>query len=776
MKRTLLIFFIVTAFGSVFSQFKFGGTVRDAETGEKLAAASVLIGGKGTSTDQQGVFVFNDIKEGVYNFKLSYVGYETVHKEIDIKGNTEMNFSLYQTEILSDQIVVTASRNEQTIGDVAGRISLISGRMVNSYPKRSTDDLLKTTSAVFVDRSSGIFSHSSVVNVRGITAGEQGRVLVMLDGEPINKSDGGTVNFNRIDPDNIERVEIFKGPGSSIYGNNAMGGVINFLTKKSPKHGYHISGGINYYTYNTIEEKLSVSSKLESKNGLYFRISGFNRTSDGYNTYLEKYRDAFSVNSDLKETGVDAKVGYELNDKTNIQIDYTFYDDSRGSGTKVLENNIMKHKTNYGSLSFNTELSDIKLNFNAFLQMENYLKVMEKYKANGTTISSYDLIDVDADRDDLGANFDVTVPISNMILTAGAELKLGKIDGSDIYRTTYDKNSNQYIPGSDILTNKGNMTTIAGFINDEWKIADDFKISAGLRFDNVKFTDGEYIVTDPSKNNDFLLPFAGQLKEYNWTSVTPKISAQYSFAENFSMYAAYSQGFRAATLDDLTRPGLIKLGFKNANPELQPEKIENIELGFNYDIEKSLYIMPSFYYMTGNDFMAYFGTADTINIGGKKRPIIIKNNISKVRFLGGDIDIKYFFDANLSVFGNFAYVDTEILDYEGNPDLVGKKLTHTPDILANFGITYLNEYVNGTINVHYQGKQFLNDDNSEADKDGNRMIIEANATVDLKVWKRIFNMFNISVEVQNLFDVTTLSTYDRYSLGRFITGGITFDL
>ncbi|KAB2838024.1 MAG: TonB-dependent receptor [Melioribacteraceae bacterium] len=150
--------------------------------------------------------------------------------------------------------------------------------------------------------------------------------------------------------------------------------------------------------------------------------------------------------------------------------------------------------------------------------------------------------------------------------------------------------------------------------------------------------------------------------------------------------------------------------------------------------------------------------------------------MTKVRFIGGDIDLKYLLTANLNLFANYAYSKTEILGFVGNTALEGKELTYSPNHLANFGVTYLNEYANATFNVHYQSKQFLNDDNSEKDASGNSMIIDANTTVDAKLWKKLFNMINVSLEVQNLLDVQTLTTYDRISIGRMITGGISVEL
>lgn len=764
--KQMLLFFLLLASGMMNAQVNLSGIVRDAESGDELVGASVIIGENGTATNENGFFILKNIKKGAVALELRYVGYDTLVKEIIISENTEMNLSLYKKEILSEQIVITASRNEQMIGEVAGRVALISNRNIKATPTNSVDDLFKSTSGVFVDRTSGLIGHSVVVSIRGINAGEQGRVLALIDGLPINKTDGGSVNWNRIDPADVERIEIFKGPGSSVYGNNAMGGVVNIITKQLNKEGFHGIVETSFGTMNTFGQKASINGKLGDKEGLYFRLSGFNRNSNGYNTYREAYRDQFSIKSGLKEHGMNGKVGFVLNEKTNLQLNFNFFDDKRGQGTQVKEENYMKQKNNYTSFLLNTEFHGIKINFNVFYQVENYLRVLEKYKTNTAgELTSYSLIHVDADRIDYGSNINLTIPVNNNTITTGLEVKRGRIDGADVYKTS-----------TDIVANEGNMTFLSGFIQDEIKLLENLKAFAGLRIDHVKFSDGEFNLTGATSATSFMNTFSGPLKEYDWTALTPKFSLQYRVSDNIKIYGAYSRGFRAATLDDLTRPGLIALGFKNANPELKPETIDNIEFGLNYDLNKVFYIMPSVYYMEGKNFMAYINTGSTVNISGRSKPIIIKDNITKVRFIGGDIDMKYFLSANLYAFANYTFTGTKILSFTGKSTLEGKQLTVTPKHLANLGITYLNQFLNTTANIHYQGQQFLSDDNSEYDSQGSRMIIDGNVTVDLKLWKKIFNMVNVSLEVQNLFDVQFLTTYDRISIGRLITAGISLDL
>lgn len=769
MKKSFLIALLLFLISmNLNAQIKISGIIKDAETGETLAGATVMIEKTqlGTTTGNNGYYEVKNISAGTAVIKVSYIGYETILKSVQISESRIINIDLYRKEIVTDQVVVTANRNQQTIGDIPGRIALLSNRTISSTPGQSIDNVFKQTSGIYVDRMSGLITSSVTVNVRGITSNEQGRVLALVDGMPVNKTDGGSVNWNRFNSEDVERVEIFKGPGSSVYGTNAMGGVINIISKKVQNPGYHAFAKTEYGTFNTFGEKVGVYGKLGDKEGLNFRISGFNRTSDGYNTTREAFRDKFSTASSLKETGIDARVGYDFNEKTNVQANFNFYDDKRGTGTLVKEENYMKQKNTYGNLAFNTEFGGVKLTAGAFYQNENYLKVNEKYKTNTAgVLTSYDRFNVDASRKDFGANLNVMASLLTTDFTAGVEIKNGSIDGSDIYQTS-----------TDVVTNKGDMLFLGAFVQDSYNVTDEFSLSAGLRMDYIKFTNGEFTLTNPTAATSFMTTFGGPLKEYDWTKITPKFTAQYKLADNVKAYAAYSQGFRAASLDDLTRSGLIKLGFKNANPELKPEQIDNYEIGFNYDVNKQLFIMPSFYYMEGTDFMYYISTGRTVNISGKNRPIIIKDNITKVRFYGADIDVKYFMTASLYATANYTYTDTKILNFTGTSTLEGKELTYTPKHLANFGVTYLNPLVNGSLFVYYQGKQFTQDDNSEFDTSGNSMVIESNATVDVKLWKKLFNMVNAGVNIQNIFDVQTLTTYDRVSFGRMVSAELSVEL
>lgn len=109
------------------------------------------------------------------------------------------------------------------------------------------------------------------VSIRGLAGDEQGRTLVLFDGIPINTSDEGSVNWNSIHIDNVQRIEVFKGPGSSLYGNSAMGGVINIISKR-PVSPFSLNASGSYGSLNTWKTDLGLSSRINDKFAIFYPV------------------------------------------------------------------------------------------------------------------------------------------------------------------------------------------------------------------------------------------------------------------------------------------------------------------------------------------------------------------------------------------------------------------------------------------------------------------------------------------------------------------------
>lgn len=647
-----------------------------------------------------------------------------------------------------EEVVVTATKTERPIEEVAGRIQVITKDDLQKVPGQKIDDYLNTISGINVIRPSGIYTLTPNVTLRGLSK-EGARTLVLINGMPINKSDTGEVNWNRFNLEDVERIEIFKGPASSLYGNNAMGGVINIITK-SPEKFLEGQVAAKYGTYNTYGANLAVAGNpLQKDSGPYYRLSGFYQKSDGYISTPEEQRTQYTRKKFLEEGNAALTLGYRFNKDHKIELLGSYFDDKRGEGTQILapEGMYRDFDTTNISLTYQGKIQDFRLEFKAFYQLENYQRISESIR--GTT---YTRFDVKSERADKGVLFHISKLIfPHNRLTLGLDFKQGSVDGKDEYKTS-----------PDYTHNKGTMDLYAIYLQDEYDILPGrLNLIAGLRYDYAKFREGSYFST--------LSPFSsfnGPLAENNWSALSPRISARYFLMDNLSVLASYGRGFRASILDDLCRFGILWGLYKEANPNLQPETIDSYELGADYKPLSNLQLSASLFYSLGRDLLYLVPTGRTL----AGRALYRRENIGKVEIYGVEFDIRYS-PKPFTIFANYTYNHAEIKSYPINPSLEGTELTNTPNHQIKVGLNWLNPYLNAGAFYNYKSSQLVY--TNEVTQTTKR--ISEYHTVDLKFWREIVKNLTISLTIQNIFDNRYLESDTDLSPGRFILGELVYN-
>jgi iron complex outermembrane receptor protein len=190
-----------------------------------------------------------------------------------------------RTEKLED-IVVTATRTEKDISESPASVSVVTQADIEKRDIRSVDEALNTIPGVYSQRyvQGGMLSSLTTINLRGISGGN--RTLVMEDGFTMNEPySGSQKRMLSIEPENIERIEVVKGPFSSLYGGYAMGGVVNIITKMPEKREFTVKTG--YGSSSTRGESLddlkrfyaSYGDKLFNKLSVLF-ITGIRKPAD----------------------------------------------------------------------------------------------------------------------------------------------------------------------------------------------------------------------------------------------------------------------------------------------------------------------------------------------------------------------------------------------------------------------------------------------------------------------------------------------------------------
>ncbi len=763
MKLKLLIIFLLPILVKAHS---ISGFVRDSENGSPLLGVNVIIENKGTVTDANGYYEIDLSKQGKYTVTYSSVGYEKQVKEVLLADNESIKIDIQLTkeDVSLDEVVVSATRTENRISQIPGRINMISSERLQMIASPNIDESLQLLPGVNVSRSFGIFSTKSSVTMRGLSGNEQARTLVLLDGIPVNKADGGSVNWNLISTAEVEKVEVVKGPGSALYGGNAMGGIINVITHKPTKR---FEGNISaeYATFNTKIARVNLAGKIgkEQNKGFYWTSNGFYQKSDGYITQSEADQNInpFIIKSNVDEKALNFKVGYLNNEKLNAEVNLSIYDGLRGTGEKVYqpEGNTTEYLTYQVRTNLNGQIGGVKWNTSLFYIDEHYMKVNESKKDDYTW---YNVLSI---RRDLGLLSSVNYLISKHSFTAGFDIRNGQVDASDIYYTSTDR-----------VDNKGKMNFYGFYAQDDYSITNEFKLLVGIRYDMARFYDGLFKTYHPSAESAFLRDYEfTNIGDINWGAFSPRVSLQYRPNDNFRVYSGYSRGFRPSVLDDLCRTGRVKGGMKVANPNLKPEYLDNFEIGGDYSPIKNLKVSSSLYYSIGTDFQYFVSTGDSIDMGFGEKPIMIRSNISNVRIYGAELDITYSPNPSINLFGNYSYNHAQILDYkplssEDPIDLSNKYLTDVPQHSFSAGTFFKNKIVNVGLTCRYTGQMYVNDQNVYDE------IILSNKypswlTIDLKLSHEFLNHVNIVLNIQNILDEQIYDSKGAVGPGRFITFG-----
>lgn len=646
------------------------------------------------------------------------------------------------TALILHEVVVTGSRTERPVTQSPGSISIVTPVLLRNSPAQSVDDILTMISGVNTTRSDGLSTMHTNVSIRGLAGDEQGRTLVLFDGIPINTSDEGSVNWNSIHMDNIQRIEVFKGPGSSLYGNNAMGGVINIISKK-PLSPFSVNASGTYGSLNTWKSNLGISSRMSDKFSVF--LSGYYNKSDGFNNIPDSLRTSpdYSVARFMKEGGLYGKIIYTPAKLFNVELAYDLYKDKRGEGEKIKapDGEYRHFNHNRAQGRFYGEKGKFSYNAAVYFQRQDYFKLDERLKGD-----DYQRFDVKSNRDDWGAILHLRLSGKHNDLAIGGELKNGSIDGGDHYVTSPDE-----------VLNKGTIRILSVFAQDELNLFNQkIWLQLALRYDNAYFHDG-WFEANGENVSDFNT-YNGKLKNNRWEHFSPRASLRFNPTDAVSFYASYSQGFRASILDDLCRSGWMWVGPKIANPELGPEQIDNYEVGATFWLGKKLSLSPSFYYAKGKDFLYYVATGEKM---WGKRDIYQRQNISRVDVKGVEADLNFTPVNGLKINVNYSYNDPKVKDFKEKPELNNKTLTYAPKNQVKGYILWTRGFLDLMVRGRYKSKQYTAEDNSTA--------IDGFTIWDAQISKWFFHHhLNIGGEIINIFNNRHMNTKDYMSAGRLM--------
>ena len=663
------------------------------------------------------------------------------------------------TAINLNEVVVTATRNNNLLMDIPAQVDVINKDEINSFPLSTIDDILKSAANVYVNRSWGIFSKNAAITMRGLEGSD--RVLILIDGIPKNSLTGGSVNWHNVQPAELEKIEVVKGPVSALYGNNAMGGVINLITRL-PEKKFEGSAEAFYGTYNTLGGNLNLGGNhVKNEEGFYWLLNGFYRQGDGYLFEAPDYIDPTDIKTALNEGGLNLKTGYRFNNKQRIELVVDQYNEVRGGGTKIFTNEgsvdhvftghfRANHYATYGKALVTTSV---------YYTNEDYFSQKESMNES----AEYRLLDSYLKRQDYGLISTMSLPwFARQRLTAGFEIKSGSSTYNENYRTSPDE-----------LYSNGKLDIAGIFVQNElpfWKSK--LKAVLGLRLDAARFYDGRQSVVNPTKATGFSKSFDENFDPNSWFALSPKASLEYAFKPLSRMYVSVSRGFKPPKIKDLSQSGKINKGFRLANPELEPEYLTNYEIGYRYLQNERLIIGTALYYSLGRDFQYSVSTGDSVDTGGTSlKPVLVSENIARVKIAGLELSASYFITRQLSVQLSYAYNYSIISEYhpslaDPSANLSGKQMAEVSPHTAYAGLDWKNRYFNFQINGNYVDQQWFDPENT--------ILVDDYFLLNTRISRVFYKHYQLAFDAQNLLDNQFVDRKGELAPGRYMTFTFTY--
>jgi len=267
-QMVIIMFFMGWGISSSMAQVEIRGTV-ETQKGSILPGANLTFKGTfyGTTSDLNGMYVIRKIPPGEYTLVVSYIGFETVFKELNINKSLTVNIQMRPAEIMADEVLVTATRvNDQT---PIAHTNLSKQQIEKQNLGQDIPYLLSQSPSLVVTSDAGAGVGYTSFRIRGT---DMSRINVTVNGIPLNDAESHGTWFVDL-PDlasSVEDVQIQRGVGTSTNGTGAFGATVNFQTfslKKEPVVEINATGG----SYNTLKTNIIMGTGL-LRDKFYFDV------------------------------------------------------------------------------------------------------------------------------------------------------------------------------------------------------------------------------------------------------------------------------------------------------------------------------------------------------------------------------------------------------------------------------------------------------------------------------------------------------------------------
>lgn len=627
--RLLILFLFIQA---VLSAQSSTATIKGVITSDNkpVAGANVTIEeiNKGTATDADGEFIIRNVEPGTYKLAVSAVGFSSYQEQISVKENEILSLKIQLTQKTEelDQVVVTGTMRETYVKESPVKVAVVkSQRLQQGKTSSNVMDLIDNVSGLTTQLNCGVCG-TNAIRINGV---EGPNTAVLIDGMPIMGALASVYGLNGISPSIIDQVEVIKGPQSTLYGTQALGGVVNIITK-NPANTPSLSAEI--YGKSTKEANINVASSPKIGRFKGF-VSGnviqldnyFDKNGDGFNDLVKRSGISFFGKGTLEGS----------NGEQRLNIAAKYYNEDRTGGVQAFTDDIRGSENIYGE-SIYTRRAELlteyrPAGFDQRLRFSGAFTYHDQNSYYGTEhyVGDQGIVYGQATWDQYFFN-------DNFQLLSGATVRYQTYN--DNTPATSEGTNYRFIPG---IFTQGELTF------------SDVTLLSGLRIDH--HSDHGFVTS-------------------------PRFSAKYSPSDRTTMRISGGTGFRVVnvfTEDHAALTGSREVVFReNLDPECSKSITANVEHILPFGANPLTLNLDGFYTRFSNKIIPDYDQDPNL--------IVYENLDGHSVTRGVSIEL----DQNFTIIPINYNANFTLMDVFTSENGQRRALTYAPDFMGSFGATY----------------------------------------------------------------------------------------
>jgi len=679
-------------------------------------------------------------------------------------ASSEVEVTL-QVEGVFESVTVTPTRTEQRMVDVPASVSIVDRETIRRSPAVVVDDVLRQVPAFSLfRRTSSLSSHPTAqgVSLRGIGPSGVSRSLVLIDGVPFNDPFGGWVYWTRVPLESVDRIEIVEGSSSNVYGNYAMGGVINVVSARPKPKTFEFR--TQYGNLNSPKADF-FASDVWGKFGASLEGSAF--STDGFPIVIANERGFIDKKATVDYRTFNLKVDYSPTDRVNAFFRGGYFSEERNNAKfSTFDGAPEENDTTWKSASGGVRVTlpgQSDLQARLFTDFETFNSSFLAVPNLTTRAIGRTSLRQRVPTTGVGGMVQWSKAVSTrQLYTAGTDFR--RVDGAS-NETAYDIVTG--LTATTLRESGGTQFSSGAFVQGQFWPVTKASITLSGRLDhwrNYEARNLERTIATglPTANNRATLP------DKDDTVFSPRAAVRFHVTDKVSTWGSLGWGFRAPTLNELYRQFRVGALLTLANEQLGPERLIGGELGINVEPMNNLSLRGVWFDNRVKNPVSNVTRTDLVNTQQRQ-------NLGRTRVWGLQTDVEYRVRREWRVGAGYMFNRATVTEYAANPALIGTFLPQVPKHRGSVNVSYSNpRYATVSVSAMFFGRQFDDDRNLRVKPGESEPGLPAYGTLELTALRSIGNNLDVFFGVQNMFDQEYYVGLLPTTIGspRMVNGGI----